>query len=539
MVGMSRAVKVLQQLFDLLARGAEAERLTEVVAEARASGLPADDLAEVERATEHALRVRHKLAEHRRRETELTALFDTASDLARLRDPDAVLRSIVHRARMLLGVHVAYLSLNDESRGKTYMRVTEGSVSALFQQVSLGIGEGLGGKVAATCRPYASADYFNDPRFAHTETIDTAVRDEGLTSILGVPLALGGKVIGVLYAADRTSRTFSREEVALLSSLADHTAIAIDNAHLLEETRDANATIRAHNEALRRAEAAHDRLTELVLRGGDVPEVAAAVATVLGGGIALFDAEGVELARVGTDTDPPPPLVVAGSRTSGRAVHIGSGDIGGAWVCAVLAGPELLGSLVLDGRSELADADRRLFERAGMVTALLLLLRRSVAHAEDQVRGELLTDLLTAPARNPVALLERGRRLGVDLAEPHAVLIAHADAVSRGRLAAAVSRYGVLAGVHAEQVVLLAPENDPGCTRTSSNTRSRPDAVRSAASHHRRTPDRSRFIGPLAFTLEPGDRDIDGIPVHTDYDGPGRDRVLFHRVLGESDRHPS
>jgi hypothetical protein len=457
MVSMSRAVKALQQLFDLLARGAEAERLTEVVAEARASGMPADDLAEVERATERALRVLHKLAEHRRRETELTALFDTASDLARLRDPDAVLRSIVHRARMLLGVHVAYLTLNDEARGKTYMRVTEGSVSALFQQVSLGIGEGLGGKVAATSRPYASSDYFNDPRFAHTETIDTAVRDEGLTAILGVPLALGGKVIGVLYAADRTSRTFSREEVALLSSLADHAAIAIDNSHLLEETREANATIRAHNEALRRAEEAHDRLTELVLRGGDVPEVAAAVAKVLGGGIALFDAEGVELARVGTVTDAPPSSVVAGSRTSGRAV-----DVGGTWVCAVLAGPELLGSLVLDGRSDLADADRRLFERAGMVTALLLLLRRSVAHAEDQVRGELLTDLLTAPARNPIALLERGRRLGVDLAEPHAVLIAHADAVSRGRLAAAVSRYGVLAGVHAEQVVLLAPESDPG-----------------------------------------------------------------------------
>ncbi|NEA02618.1 diguanylate phosphodiesterase, partial [Streptomyces sp. SID10116] len=83
------------------------------------------------------------------------------------------------------------------------------------------------------------------------------------------------------------------------------------------------------------------------------------------------------------------------SRASGRAV-----PQDGTWVCAVLAGPELLGSIALTGRPELADTDRRLFERASVVTALLLLLRRSVAETEDRVRGELLGDLL-APSGDP------------------------------------------------------------------------------------------------------------------------------------------
>ena len=130
-----------------------------------------------------------------------------------------------------------------------------------------------------------------------------------------------------------------------------------------------------------------------------------------------------------------PSDAVAASRAAGRAVRVGD-----LWVCAVLAGPELLGSLVLTGRAALDDADRRLFERAGVVAALLLLLRRSVAKAEDEVRGELLTDLLTAPDRNPAALLARGRRLGIDLAAPHAVLIAHVDGVPRRRLAMACGR---------------------------------------------------------------------------------------------------
>ena len=35
----------------------------------------------------------------------------------------------------------------------------------------------------------------------------------------------------------------------------------------------------------------------------------------------------------------------------------------------------------------------------------------------------------------------------------------------------------------------------------------------------------------LEFTLEPSDTLLDGLPVHTDYDGPGEDRVCFVRRL--------
>ncbi|GLW92513.1 helix-turn-helix domain-containing protein [Actinokineospora globicatena] len=458
-----RAHDAVRELLGLLAAGASGEQLAQVAVAARAAGLPADELAAVDQAAEHALRVRQTLVAHRRREAELTALFDTASDLARLRDTDAVLRSIVRRARTLLRVNVSYLTLNDEHAGRTYMRVTDGSASALFQQVTLAMGEGLGGLVAQTARPYATRDYFADARFRHTTPIDSSVHDEGLTAILGVPLAVGGKVIGVLFAADRSARDFSPDEVALLSSLANHAAIAIENAGLLDETRlaladlnVANTTISGHNEAMRRAEEAHDKLTDLILRGGDLPEVAAAVADVLHGGIAVFDATGTELARVGSSPAWANEEAVSSARASGRAVSTSDG-----WVCAVQAGQELLGSLVLTDRPDLSDADRRLFERAGVVTALLLMLRRSVAQAEDEVRGELLTDLLTSPDRNPAALLARGQRLGVDLTETFSVLVVTAEHVSRRRLVTAAGRFAVLVGVHADQVVLLARTEDP------------------------------------------------------------------------------
>ena len=119
---------------------------------ARAAGADGDELAELERVKLLALQVREAFAARRRRESELSALFDTASDLAALRGVDSVLTAIVRRARQLLGTDVSYLTLNDLARGDTYMRVTDGSVSARFQALRLPMGAGLGGLVAQTPR---------------------------------------------------------------------------------------------------------------------------------------------------------------------------------------------------------------------------------------------------------------------------------------------------------------------------------------------------------------------------------------------------
>lgn len=39
------------------------------------------------------------------------------------------------------------------------------------------------------------------------------------------------------------------------------------------------------------------------------------------------------------------------------------------------------------------------------------------------------------------------------------------------------------------------------------------------------------FHRAMRFTLESGDRVVDGLPVHGDYDGPGQDRVCFYKKI--------
>lgn len=445
----------------LLATDADVADFDEPVRRARGAGLDAERLRELEAARSLALTIRSTLQSRRRRETELTALYDTASDLAALHDVDAVLQSIVRRARALIGADVTYLTLNDPQRGDTYMRVTDGSVSAWFQQLRLPLGSGLGGLVAQRAAPYATANYFTDDRFRHTEDISGAVVEEGLVAILGVPLRRGATVIGVLYAANRSERPFSREEGALLGSLATHAGIAIDNARLMEEAQQALAELHAatqqavaRGEAVERAAAAHERLTDIVASGGGLDEVARAVAEVLGGSVSILDAEGHPLA--GSEepvTDEP----MSSPGPDGRAVRCSDGR----WVAPVSAGTERLGVLLLRTTHDLDQADRRILERAGIVTALLLLFRRSVAEAQSRVRGDLVADLLSPEQHDPVAVVERARLLGIDLETDHAVVTATGEGIERRRLvlpaSQLASRLGGLSGEHAGQIVLILP----------------------------------------------------------------------------------
>jgi hypothetical protein len=450
-----------RQFLELLAREASAVEFEGPIIRARAEGADAATVEELELAKVDALKVRALLKRRARREAELSALYDTANDLAALRDLDAVLEAIVHRARQLLATDTAYLTLHDPARGDTYMQVTDGSISAKFRALRLAMGAGLGGLVAQSATPYATADYFDDARFHHKNHIDEAVTEEGLVAILGVPLRLGQRVIGVLFAANRSRRPFLQEEVSLLASLAAHAAVAIDNARLLQETRNAleelstaHRTVREHGQAVERAALAHDRMTSLVLRGGGIEDVAAVVTDVLGGSLAVLDDLGRPITGDVGELDAGVFEAAQASRALGRTVRradllIASVDVGGEPLCTLIL------------RSD--DADERILERAALVCALLLLFRRSVAEAEGRVRGELLDDLISRPGSPGLA--DRARRLGVDLAAPHVVVVVRHDG-QRERAAfwassQAAVRHGLAAG-RADEVVLLLPGGDAG-----------------------------------------------------------------------------
>src|SRR6267142_4236634 len=118
-----------------------------------------------------------------------------------------------------------------------------------------------------------------------------ALQDEGIVSMAGVPLLLERRVLGILYVADRHSRTYSPQEVALLLSLATHAALAMENARLFEETRAAFQALEAKTADTQAAIAVHEQLISLIAKGGGLEDLAKMMASILRGVIVVLDEE--------------------------------------------------------------------------------------------------------------------------------------------------------------------------------------------------------------------------------------------------------
>jgi GAF domain-containing protein len=430
-----------------------------------AEDAPGDELARAaganQAARDLALRIRAGMDASKKRETELSALVDVARELASARDPGRVLDTIVHRARTLIGTDVAYLTLYDAARGDTFMRATDGSVSAAFQQLRVPLGAGLGGLVAETYKPYWTADYPGDHRFKHTSPIDHAVGEEGLVAICGTPLIVDGAFVGVLFASNRTRRPFSREEVSLLGSLATLAAVTLVQVRAAAETAAALDQVSAAHAGVEHAAAAHDRFAEIVLSGGDVDDIAAALAELLDVRVVLVDALGNRLATAGTGAEAdlldraglPGSLASDNLSDTGRLTR--SGD---CWVVAAVAKGERLGALVIGGAAELTAADQRIVERAAVVTALVLLFRRRAVEQAERAQADLLGDALTGSQ----ALTDRFRLLGKkELPGQVVVAVCRGDHTGvLARLTAPVQERLVLSGGYGGDLVLLLDLRD-------------------------------------------------------------------------------
>ena len=159
-------------------------------------------------------------------------------------------------------------------------------------------------RCSPTGRPLWSESYLEDTRFPHAAGTDSAAQSEQLGGILGVPLVVGDDTLGVLLAAERRPRAFVDHDVELLAGLAAHAALALRTADLFDRERAAASELRVgqrgaarrSSESRRRASDLRDVLNEVVLRGGGLPAVVAALDRAAGLVVEVRDADGRTLA---------------------------------------------------------------------------------------------------------------------------------------------------------------------------------------------------------------------------------------------------
>ena len=188
-----------------------------------------------------------------------SSAFRTLSDvvlaLAAEREVEPVLQRLVHAARELGGARYAALGIPD-GQGAFAQFITSGMSDELIAAMGpLPRTHGLLGAMLESPEPYRTSDIHTHPRFrgwwppAHPD----------MRSFLGVPIVSRGGIIAALYLNDKEGAAgFSDADERLISLLAAHAALAIENARLHERSRELSIV----EERNRLARELHDSVTQ-------------------------------------------------------------------------------------------------------------------------------------------------------------------------------------------------------------------------------------------------------------------------------------
>ncbi|MCB0224892.1 MAG: PAS domain-containing protein [Anaerolineae bacterium] len=173
------------------------------------------------------------ITERKRLQERLEAIYRLGQELALLRDEAAIAAQVLTTAASTLQVDNASYGLMDEITGK--LRYCYYLVDGELQTIELYLPlvdrtlSDIGVAVLQEGRLINVADTHSDNRYL-SKLSKWAGRSE-----LAAPMKIGERVIGVLHATSVEPRHFSAEDEQLLQTLADQTAVAIENARLYEE----------------------------------------------------------------------------------------------------------------------------------------------------------------------------------------------------------------------------------------------------------------------------------------------------------------
>ncbi|MEK6601656.1 MAG: ATP-binding protein, partial [Candidatus Binatota bacterium] len=159
-------------------------------------------------------------------------LKELSQDITSL-DIDSLLKKLTEKVRELLKVDVADVRVLEGQQW--YVRGLSGMEPGTAPSLRPGTSRLRSGWILKNRRPLVLPDITQSEEVATGGTIAA----QGIRGYLGVPIfSRNGEVIGILRALTYQTREFRQEEVDLLQQLANGTAIALENARLLEEIRE-------------------------------------------------------------------------------------------------------------------------------------------------------------------------------------------------------------------------------------------------------------------------------------------------------------
>ena len=162
----------------------------------------------------------------------LKALQDIAKAVSSTEDVREVMDMIVTRIAHAMNTDAATIRLLDPSRKKLELVASHGLSEKYLNKGPVDAEKSVSDALQGN--PVAIYDVSSDPRIVYKAEAE----DEGIRSMLVIPIIFRGRVIGVLRALTKGEhRVFQQEEIEFATSLAGQAAIAIDHAKAFSPDR--------------------------------------------------------------------------------------------------------------------------------------------------------------------------------------------------------------------------------------------------------------------------------------------------------------
>ena len=170
---------------------------------------------------------------------QLEVLYQISRALVGKRNLDAILQQVVHMTADLVGSKICSLMLLNDKGDGLVIRATQSLSTAYRDKPPIKIEQSVSGKVMEKKQSIQVADVTKDPRYGYPGI----ARQEGLRSLLSVPLILSDKIVGVLNCYTEQEKIFTKEEVQLVQTIANQTAIVIEHVRVVSEEAEARLAL--------------------------------------------------------------------------------------------------------------------------------------------------------------------------------------------------------------------------------------------------------------------------------------------------------